>query len=115
MKYEYMDKFLSTKMEENTCLERHLAIMHGYHERLVVDLDYWMIESFAIEGVLRSLPPSYKDFVMDYVMRGESFTFHELLAVLWTEKMEPIAGKVIDDEGIYDIHVIDVLPYKHSL
>ena len=40
MKYEYLDKFLSTKMEENTCLESHLATMHGIHGRLATDLDY---------------------------------------------------------------------------
>ena len=28
MKHEWLDKFLSQKMEENTCLDSHLAIMH---------------------------------------------------------------------------------------
>ena len=108
MKYEYLDKFLSTKMEENTCLESHLATMHGIHGRLVTDLDYWMTDEFAIDGVLRSLPPSYKNFVIGYVMRGESFTFHEFLAKLRTLKVDPIAGEVIDGEGIFDIQVINV-------
>ena len=58
---------------------------------------------------------STKDFVKDYVMRGESFTFHEFLAPLRTEKVEPIAGEVINDKSIYDICVIDVFPYKYSL
>jgi len=58
---------------------------------------------------------STKDFVKDYVVWGESFTFHEFLAALRTEKVEPIAGEVINDEGIYDIRVIDVFPYKYSL
>ena len=48
-------------------------------------------------------------------MQGKSFTFHEFLVVLWKAKIELIAEKVINDEGIYDIHVIDVLPYKHLL
>jgi len=108
MKYEYLDEFLSTKMEENTCLESHLANMHRIHGRLVHDLDYWMTDRFAIDGVLRSLPPSYKDHVLGYVMREESFTFHAFLAELRTLKVEPIAGEVIDGEGIFDIHVINV-------
>lgn len=43
-------------------------------------------------------------------MRGESFTFHAFLAELRTLKVEPIAGEVIDGEGVYDIHVINVFP-----
>ena len=46
---------------------------------------------------------STKNFVKDYVMWRESFTFHEILAVLRTKKVEPFAGEVIDDKSIYDI------------
>ena len=66
------------------------------------------IGPFAITGVLRSLPPSYKDFVHGYVARGESFTFHEFVAKLRSVKVEPIAGEIIDGEGIYDIPVVNV-------
>ena len=34
---------------------------------------------------------------------------------LRTLKVEPIAGEVIDGEGIFDIHVINVFPTKHLL
>ena len=68
MKYEYLEKFLSTKMEEKTCLVSHLKIMHDLHARLTGDLDYWMTDAFAINAVLFSLPPSYKNVVVDYVM-----------------------------------------------
>ena len=108
MKYEYLDKFLSMKMEENTCLESHLATMHGIHGRLATDLDYWMTDEIAIDGVLSSPPPSYKDFVIGYVMQGELFTFHEFLARLRTMKVDPVAVEVIDGEGIFDIQVINV-------
>ena len=64
MKYECLDEFLSTKMEENTCLESHLANIHRIHGRLVHVWDYWMSNRFAVDGVLRSLPPSYKDHVL---------------------------------------------------
>ena len=40
MKYECLNEFLSTKMEENTCLESHLANLHRIHRRLTGDLDY---------------------------------------------------------------------------
>ena len=49
----------------------HLKIMYDLHARLTGDLDYWMTDTLAIEVVLFSLPPSYKDVVADYVMRGE--------------------------------------------
>ena len=35
-------------------------------------------------------------------------TFHEFLAKLRTLKVDPIAGEVIDEEGIFDIQVINV-------
>ena len=108
MKCEYLDKFLSMKMEENTCLESHLATMHRIHGCLTTDSDYWMTDEIAIDGVLSSLPPSYKDFVIGYVMRGESFTFHEFLTRLRTVKVDPVAVEVIDGEGIFDIQVINV-------
>ena len=83
-------------MEENTCLDSHLAIMHRIHEGLTGDLDYWMTDEFAITWVLRSLPPSYVNVVQGYVMRDETLNFHEFLSELRTVKVEPIAGEVID-------------------
>ena len=38
--YECLDEFLSMKIEENTCLDSHLAKMHGIHKRLVDVFDY---------------------------------------------------------------------------
>ena len=42
-------------------------------------------------------------------------TFSEILTVLISVVVKPNGGEVIDGEGIYDIHVIDVFPYKCSL
>jgi len=103
VKYECLDKFLSCKMEENTCLESHLRLMHRIHEELTVDWDYWMTDQFAIDGVLRSLPPSYKEVVRGYVMGGITRTFHQFVSQLRTVKVEPIAGEIIDETGIFDI------------
>ena len=107
-RFELEDEFLSTKMEEHTCLETHVAKMHGIHQRLVEDFDYWSTDEFAITGVLRSLPPSYKDFVHSYVGRGETSHFHEFMVKLRFVKVEPVAGEIIDREGIYDILVVNV-------
>ena len=108
MKYEPLDKLLSIEIEESICLESHLAIMNWIHGCLTSDMDYWMTDIFAIDGVLHSLPPVYKDVVLGFVMRGESFTFHEFLTELRTLKVEPIAGEVIDGAGISDIRIINV-------
>lgn len=103
MKHECLDEFLSCKMEEHTCLETHLAKMHQIHRRLTHDLDYWMTDDLANSVVLRSLPPSYKNFVNEFVMGGESVTFQQFMARVRTVKVEPIEGEIVDPKGICDI------------
>ena len=41
-------------------------------------------------------------------MRGESLTFIEFMNQIRNVRVEPIAGEIIDGEGIFDIHVINV-------
>ena len=53
VRFECLNGFLSHKMEENTCLEQHLRIMHEIHHRLVLVWNYEMNGDFAIDGVLR--------------------------------------------------------------
>ena len=100
-RFEVLDDFLSTKMEENTCLQQHLRKMHRLFFTLVDVWDYEMTDKFAIDGLLRSLPPSYKNYVKDYVMRGDSITFCEFVSQLSHVKVEPIAGEVVDAAGIF--------------
>ena len=52
--------------------------------------------------------PSYKGVVSGYVMGGESLTFVEFMSQIRTVQVEPIAGEIIDGEGIFDIQVINV-------
>ena len=59
-RFEVLDEFLSTKMEENTCLDQHLGKMHRLYYALVDVWNYEMTDKLAIDGLLRSLPPSYK-------------------------------------------------------
>ena len=108
MKFKCLNVFLSTKMEENTFLGSHLRKMYDHHKYLTVDWDYWMADAFAIDVVLRSLPPSYGGVVSGYVVRGESFTFAEFMSQIRTIQVQPIAGEIIDGEGIFDIHVTKV-------
>jgi hypothetical protein len=49
------------------------------------------------------LPPSYRSFVKEFVMRGEEVTFHELVARVRTLKVDCIQGEIIDLTGICDI------------
>ena len=93
-------------MEENTCLKTHLVKMHGIHLKLVEDFDYWTTEESAINTVLHSLPPSYTDFVHDYVGRGESLQFYEFMVNLWDLEVEPIEGEIVDGEGIFLIYLL---------
>jgi hypothetical protein len=108
MRYKCLDEFLSTKLEENACLERHLANMHRIHANLVHVWGFHVTNKFAVDGVLHSLPPGYGDLVKEYVMEEKMFTFHGILAELRTLKVEPIAREVIDGEGIFDIRTINI-------
>ena len=72
MKHDCLDQFLSCKMMENACINDHLARMEEIFHRLMVVFDYWTTDTFGINVILRSLPPSYKGFVESYVMSGES-------------------------------------------
>ena len=87
-------------MEENTCLEQHLRRMYEIHYRLVHVWNYEMTDDLAIDGMLHSLPPSLKNYVRDYVMIGDSITFCEFVSRLRHVKVEPIAGEVVNAEGI---------------
>ena len=57
IRFECLNEFLSTMMEEKTCLYQHLVMMHEIHRRLTYDWDYWMADELAMDVVLRSLPP----------------------------------------------------------
>jgi hypothetical protein len=74
-------------MEENSSVSDHILKMSGYHNHLTqlgVDLP---VDS-VIDRVLRSLPPSYKSFVMNYNMQGMNKTIPELFAMLKAMKVE---------------------------
>src|ERR1041385_4545636 len=78
-RFELENEFLSTNMEEGSCLKAHLAKMHEIHLSLVDDFDYWTTDESAIYTLLHSLPPSYIDHVHGYVGRGESLEFSDFM------------------------------------
>jgi hypothetical protein len=96
MAHVWFCRFHSQMMEENTCLQTHLAIMHRIHKRLTDDLNHEMTHAHAIWVLLGSLPPSYAKVVAGYLERDESLTFNEFLARLRNVVVDPIAGEVID-------------------
>ena len=59
--------------------------------------DVWnheMNENFAIDGAMRSLSPSFKNYVGDYVMGRDLITFYEFESRLRHVKVEPISREV---------------------
>jgi hypothetical protein len=86
--YDSLNELYSLKMEEHTSAGLHLAKMHGIHRRLILEFDHEIPNPLANGAVLRSLPPSHRRFVKDFVMKGEPVTL--LMAWVRTLKVEPI-------------------------
>jgi hypothetical protein len=103
MVYDHLDEFYALKMEEHTSVGLHLAKMHGIHRHLILEFEHEIPDPLANGVVLRSLPPSYRSFVEDFVMGGESVTFHELVGRVRSLKVDCIQGEIIDPTGICDI------------
>ena len=76
--FEYFDKFISTRMEENINVEAHLDRMEDIHEFLTEGLDHWIPTDHAISVLLRSLPPSYASFIHGFVRKGYWGTFNQV-------------------------------------
>ena len=129
--YEATVLFFSAQMEEHGNISEHLAKLFGC-ARLLSDLGSVIPEEVVIDRALISLPPSYKNAIVDYGMKGTSKPLSEILKMLEVaeleiklKKMEVTigsperncpkyledrkSGKTVDKEqGIFDIHVIDV-------
>ena len=86
-RYEVSNKFYSCKMEDNSSISEHIIKMSGYYNHLIqlgVDLPV----DCVIDRVLKSLPPSYTGFVMNYNMQGMDKTIPELFAMLKAAEVE---------------------------
>jgi hypothetical protein len=79
MIYDRLDEFFALMMEEHTSVGIHLAKMHGIHRHLILEFNHEILDPISNGAVLRSLPPSYRSFVKEFVMGGEIITLHELV------------------------------------
>jgi hypothetical protein len=103
MIYDRLDEFHALKMEEHTRVDLHLGMMHRIHRHLILEFDHEIPDPIDNGAVLRSLPPSYRKFVKEFVMRGEIDTFHELVSRVRSLKVDCVQGEIIDPTGICDI------------
>jgi hypothetical protein len=75
-KYDCMNEFFNTKMEENTNIDCHLSNMHRIYRCLINEFEYEITNGLGKEVLLQSLPPSNSKFVKGYVMAGNNDNFH---------------------------------------
>jgi hypothetical protein len=102
-RFDCLNEFLTTNMEENTCIESHPTDMHRLYRRLTDELKYEMTDDIGKDVVLQSLPPSYKAYVEGYLMAGFDVTFHQCIIQIRSLKVETIVGEIADPAGIFDI------------
>ena len=63
--------------------------------QLLKDLGYEIPEELVIDRVLLSLPPSYKDAIMNYDMIGTSKSLSEILMMLNMAELEIKMDKMV--------------------
>src|SRR3954469_21246293 len=85
--YEASEKFFNCKMEENSSVSEHVLKMSG-HANELQELGIMIPNELGIHRVLESLPPSYKNFVMNYNMQRMKKSLPELLLMLKTAEVE---------------------------
>src|SRR3954466_5295688 len=79
--YEASEKFFNCKMEEGSSASEHVLKMSGHASKLQ-SLGLVITNALGIHRVLQSLPPSYKNFVMNYNMQNMNKQFPELKTYL---------------------------------
>ncbi|KAK1682201.1 hypothetical protein QYE76_043049 [Lolium multiflorum] len=79
--YEASKHFFSCMMEEGSSISEHMLVMTG-HAKKLGDLGIVIPNRLGINRVLQSLPPSYKNFVMNYNMQNMNKEFPELFGML---------------------------------
>ena len=102
--FDYLKKFLSTKMEENTHLGTHLCAMEDLRDFLTQSLIHWIPEDLAVNVLLQSLPPSYGDFVDEYVRQDGWCSFQEVQDQLLDLEAERLDREYLKKKGIYLIY-----------
>ncbi|KAK1647932.1 hypothetical protein QYE76_065737 [Lolium multiflorum] len=82
--YEASKQFFSCMMEEGSSVSEHMFAMSG-HAKKLSDMGMMIPNQLGIHRVLQSLPPSYKNFVMNYNMHNMNKDLPELFSMLKSE------------------------------
>ncbi|KAK1652380.1 hypothetical protein QYE76_070185 [Lolium multiflorum] len=85
--YEASKHFFSCMMEEGNSISEHMLAMTG-HAKKLSDLGIVIPNRLGINRVLQSLPPSYKNFVMNYNMQNMNKELPELFGMLKAAEIE---------------------------
>ncbi|KAK1632459.1 hypothetical protein QYE76_006774 [Lolium multiflorum] len=85
--YEASKHFFSCMMEEGSSISEHMLAMTG-HAKKLSDLGIVIPNRLGINRVLQSMPPSYKNFVMNYNMQNMNKELPELFAMLKSAEIE---------------------------
>ncbi|KAK1607895.1 hypothetical protein QYE76_031568 [Lolium multiflorum] len=85
--YEASKQFFGCMMEEGSSVSEHVFAMSG-HAKKLSDLGIVIPNQLGIHRVLQSLPPSYKNFVMNYNMQNMNKELPELFSMLKSAEVE---------------------------
>jgi hypothetical protein len=80
-RYEILQALIDCKMAEGSSISAHVIKLQGYIQRLEA-LGVPFPVDFGTDMILKSLPPSFTGFVMNYNMHGMNKTLVELFAML---------------------------------
>ena len=103
MRFQYLDLFLSTKMEEQDSISEHTATMYGHVFNASLNWTtrfqmIWLLMGCCFRCILAIRVSS-----MCYHMQEKYWTFSEELTVLIPVKVKANVGEVVDGDGIFDI------------
>ena len=79
--------FFGCMMEEGSSVSEHVLALSG-HAKKLSDLGIVIPNQLGIHCVLQSLPPSYKNFVMNYNMQNMNKELPELFSMLKSAEVE---------------------------
>ncbi|KAK1682194.1 hypothetical protein QYE76_043042 [Lolium multiflorum] len=85
--YEASKQFFGCMMEEGSSVSEHVFAM-SEHARKLSDLGIVIPNQLGIHRVLQSLPPSYKNFVMNYNMQNMNKELPELFSMVKSAEVE---------------------------
>ncbi|KAK1693781.1 hypothetical protein QYE76_010478 [Lolium multiflorum] len=92
--YEASKQFFGCMMEEGSSVSEHMFAMSG-HAKKLSDLGMMIPNQLGIHRVLQSLPPSYKNFVMNYNMQNMNKDLPELFSMLKSAEVEIWKGNQV--------------------